>query len=174
MVSARYSPSTSDDRRVSGASGVSATPEFSVLDLSKPADIIAAFVHVRNIDVWTCGGFQDKVVAGVEELMTEISRGEAQFSPWKMRSILPAATAVVAVASGVQPKVEDDETVGPKTASTLPRRSARKVCKPKVVTRSPPEENTTTKKKKVGKKPQTANSAGAATTSSGRILRARK
>ncbi|KIY70190.1 hypothetical protein CYLTODRAFT_420041 [Cylindrobasidium torrendii FP15055 ss-10] len=51
--------------------------------LHKPADILHVNFLVSNIDHWTCNGFKDAVVNGIEGLRTSVVENKGQYTRWK-------------------------------------------------------------------------------------------
>ncbi|KAI0041795.1 hypothetical protein FA95DRAFT_1500992 [Auriscalpium vulgare] len=61
----------------------SATPIFHEWRLDRPADIIQVFLLIRNIDIWTVGRFNERVKAGVKELVDAVLVRKQSYRPWK-------------------------------------------------------------------------------------------
>jgi len=74
VLSAPYSGSDEDSQ---------SSQPFLEWDLSNPSDILQVYYLVRNIDHWTCTEFRKRVVAGLEDSVECITRGNGPYHPWK-------------------------------------------------------------------------------------------
>ncbi|KAF4605063.1 hypothetical protein EYR40_003846 [Pleurotus pulmonarius] len=56
---------------------------FHDWELEKEGDILQVYFIVKNIDTWTSKKFRQRVISGVQTLMTGVSSGKKQYKPWK-------------------------------------------------------------------------------------------
>ncbi|KAH7107184.1 hypothetical protein BKA62DRAFT_632127 [Auriculariales sp. MPI-PUGE-AT-0066] len=172
VFSARYSPPRADNRRISGASAASSSPDFA-WNLKKEADILSVFLLVRNIDEWTSTKFRDLIIRKVTKFAQHVQEGKVEFAVWKTRpkGRWSNVSSIAVDDDDVAAEASDDDHADSPPSS--PKRSNRKSVRKsipakvgtrkKIVTKSPPEENT-----------HKRDASASAPLPSQRVLRARK
>ncbi|KAI0961701.1 hypothetical protein AcV7_000735 [Taiwanofungus camphoratus] len=75
--SAAYPGPKNHNRRTSGI--------FHEWHLDEPNDILQVFLLIRNMDRWTVGGFRDRVIAGINQLVCDVVQQGHKFTPWKRK-----------------------------------------------------------------------------------------
>lgn len=59
---------------------------FHEWELDRPDGILQIYFLVRNIDVWTCTRFRERVVGGVSAFCENVTNNRQEYVPWKRTS----------------------------------------------------------------------------------------
>ena len=67
---------TSLSQRIVSAPYTDSESSVHEWDLGRPSDIIALYLHIRNLDEWVANGFAARVETGIERLACSVKKGK--------------------------------------------------------------------------------------------------